>query len=181
MTTPWRRKPILVLLSITLLVLGCSKPEVPRILPRALRVTSVTPSQLGVTVELDVYNPNSFALQVRSAEGQLFTASGASIGTGRVTVNGGSVAAKSSSIVTGELGVKWTDLSALAALALTTTTVTYTFRGSANIGGDQLNVDVPFTLSGELTRTQLMQAGLSGLPSIPALQGLSRGLVTPSQ
>lgn len=149
---------------------ACSKPEPPRILPRAVRVSRITASELGLSVELDVYNPNSFPLLVRSASGRLEIGAGVEVGSGRATLSG-SVPAKSSSIVTTELVVNWTNLPALAPLALTAEVVPYTFRGTANVGGERLNADVPITLSGELTRAQLIQAGLRGLPAIPGLQG----------
>ena len=117
-----------------------------------------------------MYNPNSFPLLVRSATGTLEVGSGLQIGNGRATLTG-SVPAKGSSIVATDLGVNWTNLPALAPLALTAAAVPYAFRGSANVGGERLNADVPFTLTGELTRAQLVQAGLRGLSAIPALQG----------
>ena len=153
-----------------LLSVGCSKPEPPRVLPRSVRVTAITPTELKLAVDLDVYNPNSFPLLVRAASGTLEIGNGIQIGKGQASLSG-SVPAKGSSIVATDLGVNWTNLPALAPLALTAAAVPYTFRGTANVGGERLNVEVPFTLTGELTRAQLVQAGLRGLSAIPALQG----------
>jgi len=44
--------------------------------------------------------------------------------------------------------------------------VPYAFRGVAAIGGESLSIDVPFTIKGELTREQVLQAGLRGLGGI---------------
>jgi LEA14-like dessication related protein len=153
------------LLLCMLALTSCSKPEPPRVTPRAARVTSVGPNGLGLSVDLDVYNPNSFPLLARSVTGKLEIGTGIEVGNGRAEPQG-SIPAKGSSLVTSEIALSLTNLAAFAPFALSNQPVPYTFRGVASIGGESLNVDVPFKVTGELTREQIMQAGMRGL-SVP--------------
>jgi hypothetical protein len=41
--------------------------------------------------------------------------------------------------------------------------VPYVFEGTASVGSAKLNIDVPFQLRGQLTRDELLQAGMRGL------------------
>jgi LEA14-like dessication related protein len=164
-----------ILLLVHMIWLGlaashCSKPEPPRVSARNIQVTGTGPTGLDLTVELDVQNPNAFPLLVDSVEGTLaLGSSGVEVGRG-VASPKGSIPARGSSVVASQLHVGWANLAALAPFALAGTAVPYTFSGRARIGGKSLNVEVPFTLRGELTPEQLLQAGLRGLtaPAAPA-------------
>lgn len=166
---PVRATPIgAMLLGCALALTSCSKPEPPKVTPRAARVIRVDANGLRLALELDVYNPNGFPLTARTVSGTLEVGKGTELGSARSEPKG-SIAAKSSSVVTSQLDVGWTNVAALAPYALTTQPVPYTFRGVATIGGEKLNVDVPFAVKGELTREQIVQIGLRGLtpPSLP--------------
>jgi LEA14-like dessication related protein len=153
---------LVVVLAAAPLPLGCSKPEPPRITPQTARVKSVDPAGIVLALDLDVYNPNSFPLIARSVSGNLEIGAGVELGRGRAEP-GVSIPGKSSSLVSSELTIAWTNAAALAPLALSDKPVAYTFRGLATVGGERLNVDVPFVVEGELTRAQVVQAGLRGL------------------
>jgi len=62
-----------------------------------------------------------------------------------------------------EVAIAWTNLAALTPFLLSPAAVPYRFDGRATLGGESLNVKLPFSLTGELTRAQLINAGLSGL------------------
>ena len=145
----------------------CAKPKPPTITPRAVQLSSVGPNGVQLSVTLDVANPNRFPLIARSVDGRFFL--GASGAAGRGVEFGKAHAEPASSIpaegtgtVTSDLAVSWNDLSALAPFLLSAT-VPYRFEGNATLGGESLNISLPFTLNGELTRAQLLSAGLSGL------------------
>ena len=145
------------------LTLGaCSKPEPPRITPRTIGVKSVTATGVVLALELDVYNPNSFPITARNVHGSVELGSGVELGRGQAQPQG-AIEAKSSRLIHSQLDVRWTNVSALAPFAMSSAAVPYTFRGVASVGGERLNVDVPFTVQGELTREQILQAGLRGL------------------
>ena len=145
------------------LALGaCSKPKSPEVTPRSARVTSVDARGLGLTLELDVRNPNDFPLVARAVSGVLEVGNGVELGRARAEPKS-SIPAGGSSPVTSQLLVSWTNATAVAPFALTNKPVPYTFRGTATIGGEKLNVDVPFSVKGELTRDHVLQIGLRGL------------------
>ncbi|HYO95633.1 MAG TPA: LEA type 2 family protein [Polyangiaceae bacterium] len=154
-------------LTTLLLTSACSKPTPPRVTPLSIRATSIDPSALGLTLELDVYNPNGFSLLVQTVDGVLELASGAPIGQAHSQPQG-SIPAKASKLMTAELRATWTNLVALAPYALSAQPVPFQVRGKASIGSERLNVDVPFTIKGELTPAQVLAAGLRGLPPLQA-------------
>lgn len=155
----------LVLLALTSMLAGCARPEPPRVTPRSIRVTSVTATEVGLAIELEVYNPNGFALWLRNARGTLSVGNGIEVGTGEASIDG-QVPPKASTVVPAALSMGWSNVQALVPLALSAAKVPYVFRGTARIGSEQLNLDLPITVQGELTRAQVLQAGLNGLPSL---------------
>jgi len=66
----------------------------------------------------------------------------------------------------------WRDLTGLAGLAAAGRDIPYAVEGKVAIGGEKLNVDVPFRIAGTVTQKQLIQATMSSLPQIPGLPGL---------
>ena len=153
------------LFAAAILLASCSKPEPPTVTPRSARIAAISPSAIVLALELDVRNPNSFPLVFRAVSGSLELGNGIELGRGRAVTNG-SIPAKGSSVVPTELSVSWTNVAALAPLAASPSPVPYAFRGTATIGGENLNVDLPFVVKGELSREQVLQAGLRGLGSI---------------
>jgi LEA14-like dessication related protein len=154
-----------MILANALTLPSCSKPEPPRVVPRTARVTAVSPAGVDLTLELDVYNPNAFPLMVNAVNGTLALGNGVEVGRGQAAP-GMSIAAKGSSLVTSQLNVGWANIGALVPFATSAQPVPYTFQGIATLGGDRLKLDVPFTLTGQLTREQLVQLGLQGLGSV---------------
>ena len=168
MSSLQRWLPVLALLLLAFTVTACSKPVPPTVTPREARVTRVDPSQLVLSIVLDVNNPNSFSIVAQAVDGTLELESGSVLGRGRVPLQT-TIPEKSSSQVTGELSVPWANLPALAPFALSGTDVRFRFRGTATIGGESLNVGVPFELAGVLNRAQVLELGLRGLgaPAAP--------------
>lgn len=149
-------------LSLALASFGCSKPEPPRVTAQSAQLASVGPTGFTIAVNLDVYNPNGFPLLVRSVTGTLRLTNGATLAQGRAEPQS-SIPSEASTIVPATLTMAWSDVKQLAPFALTGAPVPYTFEGTATVGGEKLNVDVPFQLKGELTPAQLLEIGLRGL------------------
>ncbi|MBK7580260.1 MAG: LEA type 2 family protein [Myxococcales bacterium] len=158
------------LMPLAFLAIGaCSKPEPPTITPYAARVTAVTPLAIGLDLELDVENPNGFALMVQEVSGTMKLGDGVNVGTGRSEPKG-SVPAHGKARVSAQLSVPWTNVAALAPFAASQKPVPYSFVGVAKVGSTKLNLDVPFVVRGEITRDQALKAGLRGLGGlIPGL------------
>jgi hypothetical protein len=159
-----------VVTSALALATACAKPKPPSITPKSAQVIAVTPTGIQLAVAFDVANPNRFPLIVHAVDGRfsLGAAGGAELGSAHAEP-ASSIAAEATSTVTSTVSIGWTNLAALAPFTLSPAPVPYTFAGTATLGGSDLNVAVPFTLSGELTRAQLLTAGLNGL-SLPALR-----------
>jgi LEA14-like dessication related protein len=116
---------------------------------------------MDLDVQLQVHNPNSFPLSAEVVEGTLYGADDQKLGMGRSTPTD-AIPAQGSRIVASKVHVNWENLTALAPL-LASERIPYEFRGDVTLGGDSIHVTLPFTLTGELTRSELLQAGLRGL------------------
>jgi LEA14-like dessication related protein len=158
-----RRRTWLILVAALGLTVACAKPKPPTITPKSVQLRAVGPSGVQLAVTLEVANPNRFPLVARAVDGRfLLAASGAEVGTAH-TLLASSIPAEGIATVVSDLAVSWTDLVALAPFMLSPAPVPYRFEGHASLGGESLNVSVPFTLTGELTRAQLLTAGLGGM------------------
>lgn len=156
-----------VSLALAFVLVGCAKPEPPRITPHSVKATKIGPAGLDLHSELDVENPNGFALKVQSVNGKLKVGPGTEVGSAKVDTRV-DVPAHATKRVPSDMTVRWSNVSALAPLAASPGPVPYVFEGTAKIGSAKLNLDIPFELHGQLTRAQLLQAGLRGL-GIPLL------------
>ena len=158
-------RPHLFAIATALCIGACSKPEPPKITPHAARVTSVTPLGVELALELDVENKNAFPLIVQEVAGTLKLGAGVEVGRARSEPKG-SVPARVIEEI--DLGLQ---LGALAPLAASGKPVPYTFDGTAKMGSAKINFDVPFTVKGEITQAQAVQAGIRGLGGlIPMLK-----------
>ena len=146
------------------LTTGCAKPKPPTVTPKSAQVQTLSARGVELAVTFDVTNPNRFPLIVHSVDGRFSVGAGtgSELGTAHAEPSA-SIAAEATSTVTSTVAVAWTNLAALAPFALSPGAVPYTFTGNATLGGSELNVSVPFTLSGELTRAQVLSIGLAGL------------------
>jgi len=155
---PGRRRFLTI---VACLVLGCQKPQPPTVVPRVVRVAGVNATGMDFDVELDVHNPNSFPIAAEAVEGTLFVSGERELGRGSANPRA-SIAAGATGPVTSRVHIDWANITALASL-LAEEKVPYQFRGEVLLGGKTIRLGVPFTLSGELTRGQLLEAGMRGL------------------
>jgi len=143
---------------------ACAKPKPPTITPKSAQVLAVSGSGLTLAVAFDVANPNRFPLVVHSVDGRFSLGPDAGVELGKAHAEpASSIPAQGSSTVTSQIAIAWTNLAALTPFVLSPAAMPYRFDSNATFGGESLNVSLPFTLTGELTRNQLLNAGLSGL------------------
>ncbi|HYQ45299.1 MAG TPA: LEA type 2 family protein [Polyangiaceae bacterium] len=149
---------------------ACAKPKPPTITPKSALVLAASGTGVMLAVTFDVANPNRFPLVVHAVDGRFFLGAGAGVELGKAHAEpASSIPAQGTSTVTSQIAIGWTNLAALAPFVLSPAAVPYRFDGNATLGGESLNVSLPFTLAGQLTRAELLNAGLSGL-SQPALR-----------
>ena len=144
------------------LALTACTPQRPTVTPQVARVLWVGSSGLRLGVEVDVHNPNSFALTADAVEGVVELGDGSTLGHG-VAYPRGRIPPKGTVRLTTLLDVQWSNMKALAPFLLTSGPVPYVFRGRARLGGNGLSLTIPFQVTGELTRAELMRAGWRGL------------------
>jgi LEA14-like dessication related protein len=169
----------LVLATLLIVTLGaCQKPKPPQLTPKQVNVTSVDLTGFDVRVKMDALNPNSFDLSIRSVVAHVIVDGNQDLGT-VTSAQAINLPANAHTLVDVPINVKWKGVAPLATIAAAKRPVPYTVDGTANIGGDTLNVDVPFKLQGEITAQQLQAAALKGLQGIPGLQNLPPGLLPP--
>jgi LEA14-like dessication related protein len=145
------------------LTVACQKPKPPTITPKSAQVLAVSAKGLSLAVTFDVANPNRFPLIVHAVDGRFSLGAGAGVELGRAHAEpASSIPAEGASTVTSQIAIAWTNLGALTPFLLSPAAVPYRFDGNATLGGESLNVNLPFTLSGELSRAQLINAGMAG-------------------
>ena len=144
-----------------LVTVGCSKPQPPRITPKTVTVTSISPEQVGLAVGISVENPNGVDLSAQAVTAKLTLDNSVEIGT--VTLDTPfTLPAKQTVDMTVPVAMPWTNLVQVAPLAQRAT-VPYAVEGTVRIGG-KLSIDLPFRVQGVLSRLQLLHAiGAPGL------------------
>lgn len=164
-----RRRLLLSLATLAWLAVGCSKPKPPTLTPRSARVTALKPDGVQLSLVLAAHNPNGFPLIVNAVSGNFELQDGTPLGSGSSAASF-SVPSDGDQDLPVTLDVRFSSLSALAPYALAAKPLPYRIRGSARIGSDHLNVDVPYTIEGVLTAEQVIAAGLRGAGNLLAPQ-----------
>lgn len=177
-----RRSFLVAIVSLAAVVassasVACSKPQPPQLTPEQAKVTAVDMNGFDMTVKMDAFNPNGFELAVQSVVAHVIVDGNQDLGT--VTASKPIVLpASAHTAIDVPMNVKWKNATGFATIATSRRPVPYTVDGTATVGGNRLNVDIPFKLQGTITAEQLQQAGLKSLQAIPGLQGLP-GLAPP--
>lgn len=167
------------LFAITIVLGACSKPAPPQLTPREVVLTELGPTGATLRLKLAAANPNAFALSANSFKAHL-TFDGGRVDGGTVNVAMPfSLAPNATTELEVPVTIGYAGIAALGVLAAQKPEVPYTVDGTVNVGGDKLNVDLPYTLGGTVTQAQIVQATIKGAAQIPGLQGLG-GLLAPA-
>ena len=167
-----RRAPLAALFLFCALVaalaLGC-KPKPPQITVKSGQITRVDAQGFEVVLHIDAYNPNSYALSVRGVDADVLV--DGRLDLGKVTI------ARPLSIPPAQrvpidvpVASRWTDLVAMGTIAASNRSVPYTVKGTVTVGGETLNVDVPYAFDGVITHEQMVKAAVGSIPRIPGLE-----------
>lgn len=143
---------------------ACSKPKPPSVIPRSAQVAAIKPDSIELALVLDARNPNSFPIVANRVSASFELQDGTVLGGGESS-EAFTIPAGGDAQLAAKLDVRFSSLAALAPYALAAKPLPYRLRGSARLGSEHLNVDVPFTIDGQLTPEQVVQAGLRGANS----------------
>lgn len=156
---------------------ACQKPEPPQLTPREVVLTALSPTGASFRVKLAATNPNGVQLSANSFKAHLVF--DGSIDAGTVDVSTPfALPPKATTELDVPLTLNWQGLSALALRAAQKQTVPYRIDGTVNVGGERLNVDLPYAVQGSVTQAQILAAtaqGLQNIPGMPNLPGLLPG------
>jgi LEA14-like dessication related protein len=147
---------------------ACSRPQPPSITPRSADVTGATSEGLGLRVHCVIRNSNAFALTVQRVSVRLTLAS-RDLG---VTQLASALRLPTDTDVPLDIDVRapWGDLPGIIAVTMFNENIPYRLDGTARVGGERLNVDVPFRLESTLPRRVLLGAASSAAPGVPPLR-----------
>lgn len=155
------RRAVLSLAAVLLLTAACSKPQPPQLTPRSAQVSAVLADGVELDLELNAHNPNAFAITASNVAATFELQDGTPLGSGSST-EAFTIPGRGDAPIRAKLQVRFTSLSALAPYALQQRPLPYRIRGSARVGGEHLNVELPFSIDGQLTPEQVMAAGMRG-------------------
>jgi LEA14-like dessication related protein len=151
-----------------LVLVACAKPEPPRLTPLSAKITAISPLGVDVDVKLEAENPNGIDLTGREVKATITLDGRIVLGT--VTVPSRiQLPAHQKTTIEVPVSSRWKDLSGGLELVTMGKDIPYKVDGTVEIGGDSINLTVPFHVAGILTREQLMTATFNSLPKIPGL------------
>lgn len=165
---PSARSSVFFVAPLALALFGCEKPSPPKIEPESAVVKSVDASGLTVEVTLDAHNKNSVPLYTRSVTAKIMLDGKIDLGEVEVPTEL-KLPSKKHTAVVAPLTLKWKDVLAIGLLAAQKPVIPFTVKGTADVGTDDLNFEVPFETDGTLTREQLSAITAKSIPTIPKL------------
>jgi LEA14-like dessication related protein len=160
-----RRASILLLACLAASANGCSKPKPVAITPQSAQLGSIGPDGVGLSLVLNVHNPNSFPIMASAVNAVVELQDGQELGRGS-SLPAFTIPSQGDASLPAQVDLRWTNLALVTPFALAAKPLPYRVRGSARIGGESLNVELPFTIDGQLTPEQVVQAGLRGATSL---------------
>lgn len=145
---------------------GCAKPEAPTLKPESMVVKAAGTDGLSVDLTLDAYNPNSIPLSAKSVKAKAKIEQ--KIDLGEVDVKTAvDIPAKKHAKITVPLKLPWNDVTSVALMAATKPSLSFSVDGTAAVGGDSVQFNVPFETSGSITREQLVEITKNAIPKLP--------------
>jgi hypothetical protein len=154
------------LLVAATLAAGCSKPAPPTIAPEKVTVTRLDVTGIALDVSMSATNPNSSDLSASGVSSHVVVDKTHDVGTVTVPETITLPAGKTTTVDV-PLTMKWSDMGALAQLAVSTGAVPYSVDGTLDMGGNLVHVGVPFHLDGTITQAQIVGAMLNSMPKLP--------------
>jgi LEA14-like dessication related protein len=160
-----------------MVLVSCSKPVPPTLTPKQATVTSITPLGLNLQLTFDATNPNAFALSAQQLTGTVSLA-GHPLGTVSVP-QAITLPPNATTTMQAAIAAQWLDLASVGqALVTGAQTIPYTVDGTVTVGGNSLNVALPYHMEGQITAADLKRAVGNSIGAInlaPAFNLLQQG------
>lgn len=160
-----KRQSLWLAMSLAATVAGCSKPKPVQLVPQSVQLASIGPEGVELSLQLNAHNPNGFPIYASAVNATFELRDGEELGRGSSTP-AFKIPADGDATLPANLLLRWTNLTRLTPYALAAKPLPYRVRGSARLGGESLNVEVPFSIDGQLTPEQVIQAGLHGAAAL---------------
>lgn len=166
---PSRRLVLAFALGSGLALVGCDffRPKPPKLTPRSAEITQVTSAGLGIRVHLTANNPNRVDLSVQNIDVRT-TLAGRDLGRSRIA-NTTRLPSHQDVPLSIELLAPWQDLPGILVATALNENVPYHLSGTVRVGGERINLDVPFEVDSTLPRQILVNAAGNSLPNLPTI------------
>jgi LEA14-like dessication related protein len=152
-----------LLLAAALGLAACSRPEPPTVRPISGRVTSIGTNGIALSAKLEADNPNAFEVSIKSLSATITLDGKYTVGT--VTIpNAITLPAKKKKQFEVPISMPWGNVADVAPLALQNRDVPYEVKGTVKGGAEGIDLEMPFTETGVVTRQQIQQAVGSAIP-----------------
>ena len=160
-----RNLAVAAVISLAAFSTSCKKPVPPQIVVEGAKVTRVGLNGIEVTVHVAATNPNSFDLTFRNVTANVVLAGKYPLGQAAL-VNPVPLPAGQTVKVDVPMISGWPDMTTLGMLAASNQAIPYTVNGTFAVGGETVNVTVPFTAQGTITHDLLIAAAVesTGIP-----------------
>jgi LEA14-like dessication related protein len=157
-----RARSTLALAVAAPLLVACTKPKPPTLVPKGAQVTGIDPKGVTIDLTVEMTNPNGFAIEVQDIRGRVVLADGSDLGEVNVT-HAVSLPSNVPTLVKVPITANWAGMGSLAAMALGGKDLPFTVSGSVGVGTPSWNVGVPYSVSGTVTQDQLKRVVASEL------------------
>ncbi len=153
-----------ILLVLSTLAAACSKPSPPTLAPEKVAVNRIDMTGLSLDISMSATNPNAVDLTANGLSSHVVVGGTHDVGTVSLPESITLPAGKTTRLDV-PLAMTWSDIGALAQLALSAGDLPYTVDGTLEIGGALLHVGVPFHFDGTITHAQIVGAMMNSLPA----------------
>lgn len=154
-------KPHSLALASCVALSACARPKPPTLTPRSSEIARSDARGLGLRVNFDARNDNPVALTVRSLDVKVYIA-GQEQGRAQIS-QVTRLPARGTTPLSVVVSVPWSNLPGLLFSTALTENVPYRVEGTARVGGESVNFDVPFRVNSTMPRSVLMSAAQNPL------------------
>lgn len=148
---------------IAILLGACKRPVPPTIVPVEAQVVSIDGNGVELRLKVEATNTNAYALSAQRVSAKLTMDGKYDIGTTSIE-KPVTLPPNVPTRFDVPIAMRWQNVGAVGEMAASGRDIPYTIDGTARIGGEHVNLDVPFTASGVVKRADIVRAAIRGIP-----------------